>query len=177
MKRKGFLFLLWMVLVMLLGGCQVDPDKMEIVLNASVDTVQLNDNYSDPGATGYYGTMTIPCEAIENHVDTSELGTYTIVYEASYFGVSITKYRVVTVVDEVPPTATLVPGVDSVLQGGVWIDAGVDASDNDLQEVHIEVQGTVNTAFPGEVIITYIISDSIGNQTILERHVFVVSPQ
>lgn len=174
MMRKMATVFLFFVLSFLLWGCQVDASKLKIELNESVDTVQLNAEYTDPGATGYYGDTVISCEAIENNVDVSKLGTYTITYEANYFGTKMTKYRVVTVVDETPPAGVLLPGVDTVLKGGTWIDAGVSATDNDLQEVLIEVQGTVNTSFPGEVIITYILSDQSGNQTIIERHVFVI---
>ncbi|MGD9910767.1 MAG: immunoglobulin-like domain-containing protein [Candidatus Izemoplasmatales bacterium] len=173
--KKICLSLFLLLMILSLAACTtVDESDVSIVLNPGVDTVEINTEYKDPGATSKAYGFIIKNEVISNTVDTSVLGSYTIIYQVDYRNVIKTMTRVVSVVDETAPTGTLNPGIDTVSIGSSWVDASVSAQDNSGETVTIETIGTVNTNIEGDYIITYLLSDSSGNISELIRYVFVI---
>lgn len=157
-----------------LAACQTpDESDVTIVLNEGVDTVEINSDFIDAGATSTAYGLSVDNEVIYNDVDITTIGTYRITYSVEYKTVTKTITRIVTVVDETAPTGYLNAGIDTVQIGTEWIDASVTASDNSLGVVTISVSGTVNGNIAGEYIITYLLEDPSGNQTTLVRYVVV----
>ncbi len=80
--------------------------------------------------------------------------------------------------DVTPPTLTL-PTDDEVVVGEAFDPlAGVTATDNTDGDVtdRVEVVGEVDTTTPGSYALTYVVSDTNGNQVIVPRSVRVVEP-
>jgi len=175
MMNKLLKISLALIMLITLVGCQtVDESDVSIVLNPGVDTVEINSEFIDAGATSRAYSFKVENEVIFNDVDITTVGTYQIIYQVDYKNVIKTITRVVNVVDETEPYGTLNPGIDTIKVGTAWVDASVNVGDNSLDEVIITVSGTVNINIEGEYIITYILVDTSGNQTYIERYVFVI---
>ena len=168
-----------LVLMLVLVGCTTprDPETLFIALNPGVDTIEVGYDYQDPGATATLSGQQHPYEVIENTVDVTKVGTYRIVYEVSYRGVTQHVTRIVDVIDTTPPDITLNPGVDTVILNGTWVDAGVTVSDNSGLDVTVVIDGEVVTSMTGEYRITYVATDAFGNQSEMVRFVHVIDPQ
>jgi len=163
-------------IISMLGCTTIDESDLTIVLNPGVDTVEINTEYIDPGATSKAYGFIVKNEVILDTVDTSTLGSYEIVYSVDYRNVTKTITRIVTVIDETPPVGNLNPGLDTIEIGETWVDASIQATDNSNMEVSVEINGTVNTNIEGDYIITYLLTDTSGNQTEVIRYVFVIDP-
>ncbi|MBU1141506.1 MAG: DUF5011 domain-containing protein, partial [Firmicutes bacterium] len=111
---------------------------------------------------------------IENDVDTSLVGIYTIIYQITYLEYEKTITRIVTVIDETPPNINLNPGVDTIVVGQAWIDAGVTAIDNSNLEVIITVTSYVIIEQPGEYQVIYQATDESGNSATIIRYVNII---
>ncbi len=172
--RKIKLLLMLLVVTSLIIACQPTTSLgLDFRLNPGVDTIEINSVYEDPGAIASANGQTLEVEVISNTVDATQLGDYQIVYQVTYQEQIITLTRHVHVIDETPPVGTLNPGLDNIMVGDAWMDASVDASDNSLGIVTVTKEGSVNTDVPGEYLITYLLEDESGNQSILYRYVFV----
>lgn len=164
-----------MLFMITLTGCSTfDESDLTIVLIAGIDTVEVHTSYTDPGALSKAYGFTISNEVIYNDVDITQVGTYSIIYQVDYRNATKTITRIVTVIDETPPSVMLNPGVDTIHVGDTWVDASVTATDNSLVDVTIERVGTVNTNIKGDYFISYLVTDSSGNQTEMIRYVFVI---
>ena len=171
---RKFSIALLLVLVFVLSSC-VEPsiDYLDFELNPSIDTIELNSSYQDPGAVAKYGFKVLDVEVLSNTVDVTSVGVYEIIYQATYGSLIQTLKRIVTVVDETPPTIELNPGIDTIRVGTEWIDAGVTLSDESLMPIELSVMGDVGEN-PGLYVITYIATDTYGNQAQKDRIVYVI---
>lgn len=170
---KRFFFLLIFMSLFLVGCVDVSLDYLKFELNPGVDTIEINETYVDAFATASYGLKSLEVTVIKNNVDTSKLGVYEIIYQTTHRDLVQTLKRVVRVVDELPPVITLNPGIDTIVLGDTWIDAGVQATDNSLGEVIINVSGTVLSEV-GAYQIVYQAIDPSGNVSELTRVVYVI---
>lgn len=172
MKHK----LIPLLLIFLLTGCSLfTQDTPKLFLNPGIDTVEVNTEFIDAGAKARVGVQDIEIKVIESNVNINKLGSYKIIYEATYNNKTYAITRIVDVIDETPPTVTLKPGIDTVKIDYEWIDAGIEASDNSLEEITIEVKGFVDSKTVGEYEIIYIATDSSNNKTSISRFVSVVN--
>ncbi len=168
------LSLLLVALTVTLRAClPEDTTVIEMEINPGVDTILIGETHDDAGATAQVGERTISVTVLENTVDSDTPGVYEIVYRARYNGITTTIVRKVEVVDERPLSLALRPGVDTVLVGTSWTDAGVDVLSND-ENVSIETVGHVDTDAVGVYVITYIVTDALGNEDRLTRKVHVI---
>jgi len=174
--RKFVLAIMFFLLLSMTGCTDVSVDYISFELKSGIDTVELQENYIDPGATAYYGFKKLEVITVVNEVDTSRIGVYYIVYQVTYNDLTQTWVRKVTVVDETPPTITLNPGIDTILIGETWIDQGVTVSDLSQLDVTVIVTGQVASAV-GRYEITYQATDYYGNMSELVRIVYVIDPQ
>ncbi len=158
----------------MLSSC-VEPsiDYLDFELHPGIDTIELNSSYQDPGATAKYGFKVLDVEVISNTLDVTTVGVYEIIYQATYGSLIQTLKRVVTVVDETAPTIELNPGIDTILVGAQWIDAGVTLSDASMMPIELTIMGDVGED-PGLYVITYIAIDAYGNQAQKDRIVYVI---
>ena len=169
------MFAMLFLMILILTSCTVpDENSLFMTLNPGIDTVGIHESFTDAGAKAQYGFKNLNVEVIENTVDTSTIGTYYIVYHAIYLDYENSITRYVTVVDDVAPVVSLNPGVDTIFIGSSWTDAGVEAIDNSMDPVEIEVTGTVNTTVEGEYQLVYKVFDSSGNVTTIMRYVNVL---
>jgi len=173
--RKILMLTLVLIFIFVLSSCSVpDENSLFMTLNPGIDTLGINEPYIDAGAKAQYGFKIINVEVIENTVDISTIGTYWIVYHAVYLDYEKIITRYVTVVDDIAPIISLNPGVDTILIGTTWIDAGIQTSDNSEDPVTVEVFGMVNTMIAGEYAIVYEAMDQTGNVTTVTRFVNVL---
>ncbi|MBI9008484.1 MAG: DUF5011 domain-containing protein [Tenericutes bacterium] len=174
MKKISLIFMLLFIPLSLSSCTTIDEEDVTIILKEGIDTVEVNSEFIDSGALSKAYGFTVQNEVIYNDVDITKIGTYTIVYQIEYKNVIKTIERIVTVIDETAPVGTLNPGIDTVRVDSTWIDASVFTTDNSMEVVIVTVVGTVNTNIPGEYILIYLLEDSSGNLSQIERHVFVI---
>jgi hypothetical protein len=155
-------------------GCNAEIDDIDFYLNPGVDTVEVNSDYEDPGATSKVFGLRRSNEVIENTVDITKTGVYHITYNFVYQELEMTLTRVVTVVDETPPVLVLNPGLDTVKVNSPWTDASFSYYDNGEKDLEIEVTGFVNTSQIGTYVITYKATDESGNSSTIYRHINVI---
>jgi hypothetical protein len=169
--RKTLVVLVLFALVMVLTSCvEASIDNLKFNLNPSVDTVEVNSEFIDQGATASYGLRELDVEIISNNVDTTKIGVYEIVYYTKYLSFEKTLKRIVTVVNEEGPEVVLNAGLDTIFVGESWIDAGVTSD----EEVDIVVLGFVDVNTTGEYVISYEVTDQFGFEIILYRYVNVI---
>jgi len=157
------------------------PPEITLIGPATV-TVQLGASYVDAGATAtdnVDGDITDRI-AVDNPVDTSVAGTYTVTYRVTdQAGNSTVATRTVIVQaleDTVPPEITLIGSATVTVQlGASYVDAGATATDNvdgDISD-RIVVDNTVDTSVAGTYTVTYSVSDLAGNSAVASRTVVV----
>ena len=140
------------------------------LLGASNFSINNDEIYTDPGFT-VTDNIDNNLEAnvtISGTVDTSIPGTYTLTYDVTDTAgnPAIQKTRIVTVVDTVAPTITLL-GDNPLLinQGGTYTEPGATAVDHPgiSYTGSIVIAGSVNVNVAGTYFITYNVNDSAGN--------------
>ncbi len=160
-----------------------DTDNPVLTLNGtSTIILSIGDNYVDLGATAtddVDGDLTSSI-AVSGAVDTSSVGTYTLTYTVEdSTGNTSTIDRIIVVVDNSAPVITL-NGSDTVslTVGETWTDPGATATDNvdgDLTS-SITVSGTVDVNSVGTYSVSYIVFDTAGNSSSINRTVYVNAP-
>jgi hypothetical protein len=173
---KVWIRLIILSLLFILSGCtDVSSEYLKFELMPGVDTVEVGTSHTDSGATASYGLRSLNITVIYNDVDINQVGTYEIVYEATYSNISKVIRRKVNVVDQTPPIVTLKPGIDTILVGDTWIDSSIDITDQ--SEIRsITVTGEVKNEV-GDYTITYTVIDVYGNTAIVMRIVSVLAPK
>ncbi len=162
-----------------------DTEKPEIKLKGSNNiTVYLNSTYVDAGATAHDardGDLTSKI-VIDNKVDTSKIGTYTVTYtvkDSNGNTASIT--RTVNVKKEGSSTASdpvITLNGESTMTitiNSTFVDPGATATDEQDGDIstNIVVSGSVNTAVAGEYQLSYTVKNSYGKQATTTRKVIV----
>ncbi|MDB4719023.1 DUF5011 domain-containing protein [Akkermansiaceae bacterium] len=146
-----------------------------VTLEGGHVTIEMGSNYTDPGATAsdnYYPTTGL-IFTTTGEVVTSAVGTYEITYSATDgSGNKGTAKRTVTVEDTTAPVVTVTPGIDAVVMGAFWYDAGA-TSPGETVEVTGTVDGTVDTSAVRTHTITYSATDASGNKGTATRTVIV----
>ena len=133
-------------------------------------TVELGSTYTDDGATALDdidGDRTALI-VVNNPVDTSVIGTYTVTYNVTdTTGNEATEAtRIVNVVDTTAPVITLIGANPVTLEvGSGYTDEGATASDpiNGDLTASIVVVNPVDTSVAGTYTITYNVTDTSGN--------------
>ena len=167
MKFKLLLFLS----LFLLLGCVNTPKELEFKLNPGVDTINLYDEYTDPGAVAIYDQEELVVTVIENTVNTDEVGRYHIIYEVIHDDKSYTLKRTVDVVlSEV--TLSLNSGIDTIRLNESWVDSGITV--NTTLDFTVEVMSEVNAMEVGFYTVTYHVFLSDGRVYSIVRMVNVI---
>ena len=141
-------------------------------------TLEYGSDYTDAGATAqFYGTILVQdpeCVEVtaEGTVDTATVGTYTITYTASRWGVTQVCTRTVHVVDTQKPQLTLTADPDTfTLPGQEYVEEGFVAWDDYDGDITHKV---VRTVGDGEVV--YCVADSSGNAVEVKRQIVYNDP-
>ena len=82
--------------------------------------------------------------------------------------------RYVVVTDQISPEIKLNLGIDTVIIGNEWTDAGVTISDNSDEAIGAVITGSVDINTPGRYQIIYTATDSSGNDNSVTRYVTVI---
>lgn len=163
------------VLIMPLSSCYnwLVNDDVHASLYNGIDTIEINTEWIDEGATITYGEA---CKEMipSGFVDVSTLGTYEITYTVLHDDENYEIVRIVTVVDETAPVLTLISGEDTIIKGEEWEDEGVAVIDNSLETITYITTGEVDIDKLGVYIITYTAVDSSGNISTIDRVVYVI---
>ena len=132
-------------------------------------TVEVLSPYEDAGAVS-----TVTGQPIEGtgEVDTSKVGSYTVVYR----WLLNSRERTVLVVDTVAPEIKLLGRELMIAVGDDYTDPGVQVSDNYDTELDaaVIVSDDVDASAAGEYSIVYTVSDSSGNTSTASRKVLVL---
>lgn len=150
--------------------------ELLIWLNPGIDTVEINSTFVDSGAQASINNRFVSTEVSHSTLDMTKVGSYHISYRAEAEGQIREVVRVVTVVDETPPIASLNAGVDTIIEGSAWIDAGISVSDNSFGDVIVTKEGQVSCGVQGEYWIKYMATDASGNITEIVRYINVLKP-
>jgi hypothetical protein len=151
-------------------------DDIYLRLIEGQDTVEINHPWIDSGAELVVNDIASAMET-DDVVDTSTLGLYQVIYYAGYQNQRYEITRYVMVVDQTAPVMTLNMGIDTIVLGETWIDAGVTVIDNSGEAITATVSGIVDTSTPGTYLITYEATDSSGNSSTLIRYVTVIDQE
>ena len=141
-------------------------------------TLEYGNEYNDLGATAFYKDKNITKNVkITNNLDLKKLGNYKYVYTINYKKQTKKIIRKVNVIDSVKPEIVLNGNKDMTLYiGDTYKEEFAKANDNydgDISE-KIIITGNVDTGKVGEYTIVYNVSDSSGNESIIERKVNIV---
>ena len=126
-------------------------------------------DYKDPGyiaKDNYDGNITKKVK-VKGKVNTEKIGSYKLVYSVTDSSLNtVTKVRIVKVVDNVAPTITLNDGKRIIIKLNTeYQEPGYEAIDkydgNVTEDVY--VSGKINTSVAGIYELSYSVSDSFGN--------------
>ncbi len=171
MKKLTLVVLLLFVIT--LSSCV--PRDISVVLNEGYDIVGVNEEWEDAGCTlNINADFSIEMEVVANDIDITTPGEYEVYYFEEYASEDYSCLRIVKVVDEEPPTVSLNPGIDTIIVGEEWEDAGVTVTDNLDESLSVEVSGIVDNSIVGSYEITYTVTDDYLNTTIITRIVNVI---
>ena len=151
------------------------PDIQVVVfLHPGIDTIQVGESHHDAGAYVMIDDIELTVHIIENDVNPDVVGIYNVVYEVTYEDQTYRFARIVHVVNTLAPMIRLNPGVDTVIIGTSWEDAGVTVLGNDDVTYTYTVEGTVDIYTIGVYEIVYSTIDEHGNQITVSRFVHVI---
>lgn len=164
-------------LLILLVGCEkvVDDENITVELNPGYDIVGINTEWNDAGCSlNVNDNLTIDMDISSNNIEITEFGEYTVIYLEEYNSIEYNCTRIVKVIDVIAPLVELNPGIDTIILGEEWIDAGITATDDYDINLFITVTGTVDINTIGSYAITYTVIDYYMNKTIVTRIINVI---
>jgi len=144
----------------------------------TVITLHIGQAYQEPGFSALDDIDGVVSVIVGGMVDTSTVGTYTIMYTASDNAgnvVTVTRIvNVVAVVDSIAPVITLQGSLTITLtEGDSYNEPGFSALDNIDGNISVIISGSVNTNVPGTYILTYTATDAAGNSSTRSRTITV----
>lgn len=145
--------------------------------------ILLNDAYTEQGAVAVDeedGIITSNIVIDSNFVNTSKLGNYRVSYsvtDADNNKVTVSReIQVVNVLPSVPTITLLGDNPAELLQGSVYNDDGVTASDPTDGDItaNVTTVATIDNNVVGTYLVTYTVTNSVGNTTTTVREVNVI---
>jgi M6 family metalloprotease-like protein len=157
----------------------VSDEEPPVIRLTGGDTlyIQVGDDFTDPGFTVEDNYSISDAVTVIGEIDTEMIGTYYLYYvvedDAGNSSGIIT--RTIYVNDFIAPEATLKPGVDTIVVGTDWEDAGIAALDNHFEEITTRIyESNLDTTIPGEYYILYKVEDPAENITFVYRFITVL---
>ena len=150
-----------------------------------VEYVEINTEYVEKSGTAYSNTgiplkLNLQIKSNDNggeEIETSELGTYKLIYSATdKNGLTTTSIRTVVVGDKIPPVIYFPE--DNIVKvselNGSYVEEGVYAIDNSNDKINVTCVSSLSNV-PGKHVILYTAKDSSGNTTNAKRVITVVN--
>lgn len=150
-----------------------------------VEYVEINTEYVEKSGTAYSNTgiplkLNLQIKSNDNggeEIETSELGTYKLIYSATdKNGLTTTSIRTVVVRDTIPPVIYFPE--DNIVKvselNGSYVEEGVYAIDNSNDKINVTCVSSLSNV-PGKHVILYTAKDSSGNTTNAKRVITVVN--
>lgn len=164
------------MVVTVLVACEPTDSTRDLVfeLQEGVDTVVAGSAWQDASVRA-----TLAGETLDVHVDYAALdldtpGEYTVVYSVTVNRNIHTLERTVFVVAPSLPWLQLNPGIDTLVVGETFVDAGVTVLGPDQADYDVLVSGVVATDVPGDYAITYSLLGPQGIVDVVVRRVTIV---
>ncbi len=172
--KKLFIF----IILFALTGCTLLTEETiyTVEVNPSHNTLSIGEEFVDAGVilVPNDDTTNITVPIVENNIDNTTVGEYTVIYQLSHEGKTYTANRVIHVIDSIFPVVTLNPGLDTIQVNTQHIDAGVTATDNLDTDLEIEVYSNVDVTKTGTYTITYVVTDDYYNQRTIIRYIHII---
>lgn len=154
------------------------PDAPTITLNGlPSDTIEVFTSFNDPTADAFdFNTNVLIVTADYSNVDTSKVGTYTIVYTATDVnGRSSSVTRNLAVVDRTAPMATLI-GSDTLTVEVFdnYTEQGLNITDNYCPAGNFFTPSVIDWNTIGYKTLTYTVEDCYGNTSTIDRVIHIV---
>jgi hypothetical protein len=177
MKR----IILLIFLLLFLAGCSTTDYTVVTTILDGNDVVYQGEDWTDSGclieATHRSDSSLSFSETIyTNQFSTEDAGIFSLQYTIDIEETTYQCIRNVVVIENQIPSVLLNPGIDTVFVGENHVDAGITATDNQDEDLFINVSSTVDTTEAGVYQITYTVTDLDGNQIVLSRMVTVKNP-
>lgn len=147
-------------------------------LKSYVDNIEVKSSYSNEVNLAKVNNKDYLKKVIKkDNIKNYELGTYIVSYK-----LPITKYRTETIYEIVKVKDTTAPsiilkGSENIVlnKGDKYQELGYEVEDNydELENIKVEISGSVDTSKIGEYKITYTAIDTSGNKTSIVRKVTV----
>ena len=175
LKKKVIILIisLFTLLILLLGIIFIFFNPLlQIKLNGKNQTIEVFSKYKEQGVK-ISGTKNKYTKS--GKVNTSKLGTYTIIYKIKSLKTIKKVTRKVKVVDTTKPTITLTGSNVELYKNQDYQEPGYKAEDNydkDLTD-KVKIDNPVDKTKVGEYKIKYTVTDSSKNKTTVERNVTV----
>lgn len=171
----AFLILIFLIICLIMLFKSIKKDfKVEM----SIKSIEVGEEFTN-SFKAYYKEVDVTDNVIvENNLDNSKSGTYSIIYKYSKDNKTYTITKNIKVVDTVSPEITLKGGKEMIVMlNSNFHDPGFVALDNSDGDISSEVKtsGSVDTSKEGEYIIKYSVKDKSNNLTEVERTVTVTS--
>ena len=148
------------------------------IIGPSILYIDVNSPYEEYGVKAYVNDVDLSDKVVidSSMVDTSKIGEYKVKYQVIRDNYNEYIYRIVRVIDGEKPLITL-NGEEKVfvLLNGYYNEEGAKASDNldgDLTS-SIKIENNINLKKEGTYYVTYSVTDSNGNTSIIKREVNV----
>ena len=148
------------------------------IIGPSILYIDVNSPYEEYGVKAYVNDVDLSDKVVidSSMVDTSKIGEYKVKYQVIGDNYNEYIYRIVRVIDGEKPLITL-NGEEKVfvLLNGYYNEEGAKASDNldgDLTS-SIKIENNINLKKEGTYYVTYSVTDSNGNTSIIKREVNV----
>ena len=117
---RKLLVLTTFLFLVLLAGCAKDVIVTE--LGAGFDIIGVNTTWVDEGCQLNINDETFQeMDVTSNAIDLTTLGEYQVLYGITYDGEDYACVRIVKVIDNEAPTATLNAGFDTITKGEEWV--------------------------------------------------------
>lgn len=150
-----------------------------------VEYVEINTEYVEKGGTAYSNTgspLTLNPPQIKlndnevDEIDTSQLGTYKLIYSVTNKGLTTTNIRTVVVRDTISPVIYFPENniVKASEISGFDVEEGVYAIDNSKGDITVTHESSLSN-IPGKYVILYTAKDPSGNTTNAKRVITVVN--
>lgn len=152
---------------------QTEDKAIEYRIHPSDDTISLGSQWEDKGVTFTVGSVSETLYSNDD-IDPFTIGIQKISYIFEYDNEVYEVVRKVYVIDDYLPEMELNKGIDTILVGDTWNDAGINVNSEIVSRDDIKTEGTVNINQIGTYTIQYIYENAIGNKVIVERIVSVV---